>query len=146
MKTIWAKNIESEEEMKEAMAIRTKVFVEEQQVPPEMEYDEHESESTHYLATLQGTAIGTARWRHTSKGVKLERFAVLKPHRGKGVGKILVEQVLQDLENESKTIYLHAQVQVIPFYEKLGFETKGDYFEEAGIQHKVMVLKGRGNG
>jgi predicted GNAT family N-acyltransferase len=135
--------ITSPNELKAALEIRTRVFVEEQQVPAELEYDEHDSECTHYLATWDKTNVGTARWRHTDKGIKLERFAVLKQFRNKGIGKALVNEVLKDLSNEHKTIYLNAQVQVIPFYEKLGFSTLGDFFEEAGIQHKVMVKEGQ---
>lgn len=124
--------------MQTALDIRHQVFVDEQGVDPELEYDEFENESTHYLAFFNDLPAGTARWRHTEKGIKLERFAVLKNFRGKDMGKALVVRVLNDAKKLKKNIYLNAQVQVISFYENLGFETTGDFFEEAGIEHKRM--------
>jgi predicted GNAT family N-acyltransferase len=134
--------ITSDEDRQKAFEIRQKVFVEEQCVDPELEYDQFEESSTHYLAKLDGAAVGTARWRHTDKGIKLERFAVLSEHRDKGVGKKLLESVLADVIKErASLIYLHAQMQVIPFYEKFNFVPGGDIFEEAGIQHRVMKMR-----
>lgn len=126
--------------MEQAFAVRRKVFVEEQQVDPAEEY-EFEEESTHFLALNgQNEAVGTARWRQTEKGIKLERFAVLATYRNSGVGQKLMKAILDDiLTDEQPMIYLHAQVQVIPFYEKLGFKTVGEEFVEANIRHKKMV-------
>lgn len=120
-------------------AIRRVVFVDEQNCPPELEW-EFEDESTHFLATLNDQPAGAARWRKTDKGCKLERFAVLKECRGKGVGKALVEAVLQDLPEHARYIYLHAQVQAMGLYLQAGFLKEGELFEEAGIQHYKMVL------
>ncbi|MHC1777331.1 MAG: GNAT family N-acetyltransferase [Lentimicrobium sp.] len=127
-----------------ARKIRYSVFVEEQKVPEELEYDEYETVCLHYLAFIGDVAIGTCRWRHTSKGIKLERFAVLPEHRGKGFGDLLVQQVLKDVLMEGKAIYLHAQEQVAGFYEKLGFRAYGERFEEAGIGHYLMKYEVRG--
>ena len=77
-----------------AFSIRQKVFVVEQKVDAREEYDEHEEESLHYLLYKDETPIGTARWRHTDKGVKLERFAVLPDYRKDGAGSFLVNEVL----------------------------------------------------
>lgn len=121
--------------------IRYEVFVIEQAVDEAEEYDEFESSSRHFLAFVNGKPAGTARWRKTSNGFKLERFAVLADFRKLGVGKALVERVLEDVfpvYSSSSFIYLHAQVQAIPFYEKLGFETYGEEFTEAEIRHKSM--------
>ena len=68
--------IKSELEMTEARLIRFQVFVEEQKVAPEIEYDEFEDTSTHVIAHAGRQAVGTARWRETKSGFKLERFAV----------------------------------------------------------------------
>ena len=125
--------------------IRNRVFIEEQAVSPEEEYDEFEEESRHFLAIMNGEAAGTARWRKTEKGIKLERFAVLKEFRGKGVGRALVQAVLQDvmeMVSQPGLIYLHAQVQAIPFYTKLGFEASGPEFSEADIRHRKMHFTG----
>ncbi|HEY0899547.1 MAG TPA: GNAT family N-acetyltransferase [Sphingobacteriaceae bacterium] len=121
-------------------AIRKVVFVEEQECPPELEW-EFEEESTHFMATVNGTPAGASRWRKTGKGYKLERFAVLKEFRGQGVGQELVKAVLADLPADANYVYLHAQIQAMGLYERFGFEKEGEMFEEAGIQHYKMVLK-----
>jgi predicted GNAT family N-acyltransferase len=115
--------------------------VEEQQVAPQEEYDEFEDDSNHYLARFNHLPVGTARWRETGQKVKLERFAVLPEFRGIGIGKGLVNAVLNEAKKTQKPIYLHAQMPVIEFYEKLGFEAEGEIFEEAGILHRVMYKK-----
>ncbi|WP_266365973.1 GNAT family N-acetyltransferase [Tellurirhabdus rosea] len=132
------------EELKTVFAIRESVFVQEQNVPAEEEYDEFETSSRHFLAFSDGTPCGTARWRTTSNGVKLERFAVLKAFRGQGVGRELVHSVLEDVFSQQPEplgkIYLHAQVTAMPLYAGFGFEPVGDSFDECGIQHYKMVL------
>lgn len=122
------------------LAIRRAVFVDEQNCPPELEW-EYEDESTHFLATLDGEPAGAARWRKTANGYKLERFAVLKNFRGFGVAQALVKAVLADLPENAAYIYLHAQIQAVALYEKFKFEKIGEEFEEAGIRHYKMVLK-----
>jgi len=138
--------ISNPSDLESAFAIRRQVFVEEQHVSAREEYDEFEDTSTHFLARVEGTPCGTARWRRTSNGVKLERFAVLAAFRGKGVGNALVKAVLEDVFNQQpepiERIYLHAQVTAMPLYAGFGFVAVGPMFEEAGIQHYKMVLPG----
>ena len=133
-------------DLQSAFAIRRQVFVEEQHVDAREEYDEFEESSTHFLARADGTPCGTARWRRTSNGVKLERFAVLANFRRLGVGKALVKTVLDDVFSQQpepiERIYLHAQVTAMPLYDGFGFVPVGPMFEEAGIQHYKMVLPG----
>ena len=124
-----------------AQQIRTAVFVQEQGVDASDEYDAFEEISQHYLVAVDNKAVATARWRFTPNGIKLERFAVLKAHRGEGIGKYLVEQVIEEVQKHAKPIYLHAQIQVVDFYQKLGFEKEGALFEEAGIQHFKMLFR-----
>ena len=126
--------------LEKVFAIRREVFVDEQNCPPELEW-EFEDESTHFLATLNDIPAGASRWRKTDKGYKLERFAVLKSQRGQGIAQVLVKTVLDDLPEDADYIYLHAQIQAVPLYEKFGFEKTGPMFEEAGIQHYKMVKK-----
>lgn len=140
------KKITESRELQQAFGIREKVFVLEQNVPKEEEYDEFEETSRHFLAMdKQGQPCGTARWRFTDKGVKLERFAVLKECRGRGVGQALVVAVLEDINRhpqaEGKTIYLHAQLSAIPLYEKFGFVKQGEQFSECDILHYRMIKK-----
>lgn len=134
----------TEEQLKAVFKIREDVFVIEQEVDPSEEYDEFESISTHFLAKVNDKPSGTARWRFTDKGVKLERFAVLKPRRGKGVGQVLVKAVLDDIashpESKDKKLYMHAQLEAMPLYAKFGFKKVGDIFEECNIQHFKMEL------
>lgn len=133
--------VDSELELAHVFEIRREVFVVEQDCPPELEW-EFEEESTHFLARLDELPVGAARWRKTEKGYKLERFAVAMAYRGKGVGEALVAAVLADLPKDASYVYLHAQVQAMGLYRKFGFEPEGPQFEEAGIQHFKMVLKG----
>ena len=126
--------------MKKAQKIRYDVFVIGQNCPEDLEW-EFEEESTHFLLTENGTPLATARHRKTEKGFKLERFAVLETARGKGFGMQILQAILHDLKDEKVLKYMHAQEQVIPFYEKVGFIKEGNLFEEAGIMHYKMVYK-----
>ncbi|MBW3469877.1 GNAT family N-acetyltransferase [Arthrospiribacter ruber] len=134
----------NKEDLETIFKIREEVFVIEQEVAPEEEYDEFEDTSIHFLARVDGNPSGTARWRFTEKGIKLERFAVLKKERGKGVGQALVKSVLEDIalhpEAKGKKLYLHAQLTAIPLYAKFGFKQVGDMFEECNILHYKMEL------
>ncbi len=141
-KSITVKKVSDPSDLEKVFAIRRKVFVEEQNCPPELEW-EFEDESTHFMGTVNGIPAGAARWRQTEKGYKLERFAVLKEFRGYGMGKALVQTVLDGLPGDAPYIYLNAQLTAIGLYEKFGFEKEGPQFEEAGIQHFKMVLKNR---
>ena len=136
--------ITTEEGLQAAFQIRELVFVVEQEVDAAEEYDEFETTSVHFLAMLEGAPVGTARWRFTSNGVKMERFAVLKDARGKGVGQALVAAVLKDIEmhpdGKGKKRYLHAQIHAMPLYAKFGFQQVGEQFEECAILHYKMEL------
>ena len=126
--------------MQTAHNIRHKVFVIGQNCPADLEY-EFEEESTHFLVFHNKKAVATARHRKTKKGYKLERFAVLESERGKSYGNIVLKAILADLSDFNGLIYMHAQIQVLPFYEKVGFIKEGSLFEEAGIMHYKMVYK-----
>ena len=125
--------------MKKAHEIRHEVFVIGQNCPEDMEW-EFEEESTHFLIFYNEKAVATARHRKTEKGFKLERFAVLNSERGKGFGNIVLKAILNDLSEYKGEIYMHAQTDVIPFYEKMSFKKIGTEFEEAGIMHFKMKL------
>jgi predicted GNAT family N-acyltransferase len=126
-------------QMQKAWDIRRVVFVIEQECPEELEW-EFEEESTHYLALLDGKAVGTARWRRTENGFKLERFAVLKEARNSGVGSSLVKYLLNELSGQTEKKYLHAQLAAAPLYAKHGFKPEGENFWEAGIEHVKMSV------
>ncbi|MBK9319533.1 MAG: GNAT family N-acetyltransferase [Bacteroidetes bacterium] len=122
-------------------AIRQKVFAEEQHVSHEEEYDEHEDESMHYMLLVDKQPAGTARWRFTNDGIKLERFALLPEFRNKGYGSFLVNTVLKDVIPYGKMIYLNAQVNAMNLYSRAGFYQVGELFYEANIPHFKMIFK-----
>jgi len=126
----------------EAFAIRQEVFVSEQKVDPELEYDEFEEAAEHYLLLEDGLPVVTARWRQTDRGIKLERFATRLAKRNKGLGAILLDRILEDVLHAEVTVYLHSQLLAVPFYERRGFRKEGDIFSEANILHYKMVHKG----
>jgi predicted GNAT family N-acyltransferase len=130
--------------MAKAFAIRMRVFVREQGVSEEIELDRDDQRAIHFLAFAGPRAVGTARvvWHRTS--AKIGRMAVLKSYRGRGVGKKLLQRAMETAKKHSaKSIYLHAQVPVIGFYESMGFRCDGPVFEEAGIPHRKMILTPR---
>jgi len=126
-----------------AKKIRTEVFVIGQNVPAEEEIDQYEEISKHFLALVNQTPAGAARWRFTDKGIKLERFAVLNEFRGIGVGSALVKAVLDDIvehrEASDKLMYLHAQLSAVRLYQKFGFKRVGEIFQECDIDHYEMI-------
>ena len=131
--------VKTEEDYKRVLTIRRTVFIEEQNVPESLEI-ENEDESFHVLALFGNMPVGTGRWRKTSEGYKLERFAVLKEFRTKGIGRDIVKFVLDQISSEDM-IYLHAQESVIKFYKDLGFTIIGSTFIEADIVHAKMIYK-----
>ena len=137
---IKVERVANDADLQQVFAIRRKVFVDEQNCPPELEW-EFEDESVHFLAKFNGAPAGASRWRKTEKGYKLERFAVLKEFRGNGMGQALVAAVLNDLPGDAEYVYLHAQLDAMPLYAKFGFKKAGEQFEEAGIQHFKMTLQ-----
>jgi predicted GNAT family N-acyltransferase len=123
--------------MKKAHKIRYDVFVIGQNCPEDLEW-EFEEESTHFILIENDIPLATARHRKTESGFKLERFAVPSQARGKGFGMRILKTILEDLKDSNALKYMHAQEQVIPFYEKVGFKKSGNIFEEAGIMHYKM--------
>lgn len=128
----------------QAQAIRKTVFINEQQVPEDLEIDEWDThpDTTHVLlADEQGTAVATARFRPYGNGIaKIERVAVLAAQRKGGAGRLIMEAI----EKEAVTagyckLKLGAQLQVRKFYERLGFQPQGDEYVDAGIAHIDMV-------
>ena len=130
----------SDKRFKLCREIRREVFVQEQGVSENDEYDNFENISSHYLLFKNQIPLATARFRNTELGIKIERFAVIKKNRNCGLGKFLIEKILLDLVKLRKPIYLNSQTNVIGFYSKFGFKVVGEMFKEAGIEHYKMIL------
>ncbi len=126
-----------------ARKIRYDTFVIEQSVEDALELDGKDPEAFHYLVLMDTLFVATARYRETEKGIKIERFAVIKEYRSRHIGSYLIREMIQDLSQETKPVYLHAQESAVDFYLKHGFEKVGEAFEEAGIMHYNMYLKRR---
>ena len=140
MITVSRFNFENQLLFATALQIRTTVFVGEQNVDPALEHDKFEEFAQHYLIYFDEKPVGAARWRETSEGIKLERFAVLAKYRNMQVGAQLLKQVVEDVLPFGKQIYLHAQINAVRFYERHGFSVSGESFEEAKIIHYKMIL------
>lgn len=126
-----------------ALSIRKKVFIDEQSVDPALEF-ENEEESVYYLVYFNEVPAGTGRWRRTPGGIKLERFAVLEEYRKRGVGTVLLNDLLREIIPLKTRIYLHSQLAAVSYYERAGFEKKGEIFEEADIDHYLMEYSRKG--
>ncbi len=120
--------------------IRQQVFIEEQNVPTELEWDGEDETAFHLLAEdNRGKPIATARMLADGH---IGRVAVLASWREQGIGTALMEQMLVEAANRHlKNIFLDAQVDAISFYEKFGFQAEGKTFLDAGILHRHMVRK-----
>tara|TARA_X000001036_G_scaffold327482_1_gene306024 strand:+ start:175 stop:606 length:432 start_codon:yes stop_codon:yes gene_type:complete len=123
-------------------SIRRDVFVKEQNISKKIEFDDEKVDATYFIAQYNNIFVGTARYRFTDLGIKLERFAVLKSYRNLGIGKELVLYILNSIKDK-KLIYLHAQESVIDFYSRLGFKRIGSQFFEAEIPHQKMIYNHR---
>ena len=122
-----------------ARPVRERVFIDEQKVPRELEWDEWDEASDHAVAfEAGGDAIGTARLLPSGR---IGRMAVLKEWRRMGVGAALLEAVLERARSRSMArAVLHAQTQAAGFYRRFGFSERGEEFDEAGIAHVEMTL------
>ncbi|OZI13043.1 GNAT family N-acetyltransferase [Bacillaceae bacterium SAS-127] len=136
MKVITAK---TEKELQDALHIRKLVFVEEQLVPLDLEIDEYEDSSIHFVLYDADKPCGAGRFRTKDGMGKAERICVLAAARGKGAGQLIMN-ALEDIAKEQHLpgVILSAQIHAIPFYEKLGYDVISEKYMDAGIPHKTM--------
>lgn len=122
---------------RDAKAIRTQVFVVEQRVSPDDEWDAMDAQCMHFIARDRaGNAVGTARLLPDGH---IGRMAVLPSFRGLGVGAALLQAAVSGAAKAGhKQTVLNAQLTAIPFYERHGFTAYGDVFDDAGIDHRAM--------
>lgn len=134
-------HIQDEQGRQDAYLIRNTVFVQEQKVPEELELDQYEADSEHFVAyDPLGKPIGAGRLRPLSDTeAKVERICVLKTGRGQGIGQSLMHKIEQVAREKGiRTLSLHAQDLAVSFYHRLGYTTVSSPFEEAGIIHVKM--------
>lgn len=118
-------------------AVRIAVFVIEQNIPEELEWDAHDPVSVHVIAEdAAGTPVGCGRLLPDGH---IGRLAVLSDWRGQGVGAALLARLTElARERGDARVLLNAQVQAMPFYARYGYEPVGEPFVEAGIPHQTM--------
>jgi predicted GNAT family N-acyltransferase len=123
----------------DAQRVRIEVFVIEQNVPIELEWDEGDEVSTHAIAyDEEGQPVATGRLLPDGH---IGRMAVIKPLRGCGLGREVLQALLQQARDEGhKDLLLHAQTHALSFYAKQGFIAEGEEFLEADIPHRLMRL------
>ncbi|GAA5169984.1 MULTISPECIES: GNAT family N-acetyltransferase [Halomonadaceae] len=122
----------------QASEIRRQVFIEEQAVPQEEEWDGRDDECLHFLARLDGQPVGTARLLPDGH---IGRVAVLAAGRGRGIGLALMQAAIEAARERGHAhAELAAQTHALAFYRRLGFEAYGPEFLDAGIAHRNMRL------
>ena len=144
MPAILVKKIKDLSDKKKALKIRHSVFCVEQKVKKKIEFDGLDQFCNHYLAKINKFPIGTARVREQKRGIfKIERMAVLKRYRKKGVGKAIMKKILKNYLNSSKInkLILNSQIEAKDFYKKFGFVEVGNEFVEANIKHQKMIYE-----
>jgi len=127
---------------RDAGAIRTAVFVEEQNIPAEMEWDDADASCVHAVAYNRfGVPLATGRLLEHVPGVaKIGRMAVVQSMRGSRVGRSVLDALMKAARARGeREVVLHAQLSAAPFYARAGFSERGTVFEEAGIPHVEMV-------
>jgi predicted GNAT family N-acyltransferase len=139
-------HVETPEQLQECFAVRFEVFVEEQKVPRDIEIDEYDASPSacrHLLIRDResGQAVATGRWKpFEEQAAKLQRIAVLKPYRGYGIGRLVLDALESDARAQGyRSAVLDGQTQAEPFYSKLGYRTiSSEPFLDAGIWHVRM--------
>ena len=128
-----------EDNEKDICKIRFEVFVDEQNVPEELEIDGLYDEDKHVLAYINNEAIGTGR---ILNDCHIGRVSVLKRHRGLGIGKLMMQDLIHWAQEANiEKLWLSSQWLAHGFYLDLGFDFEGDIYEEAGIDHIKMSKK-----
>lgn len=136
------KIVDNQKELNLAFSIRKIVFVEEQGVPAHLELDDQDKHAVHFIVkdTQKDQVIGAARLRIIENHIgKVERVCILKEHRGKNLGLLIMKQVENYAVSQGlEKLKLHAQSYAIPFYEKISYSVTSPEFLDAGIPHRTM--------
>jgi predicted GNAT family N-acyltransferase len=139
---IIVRSVTSSADRDAAYTVRRVVFQDEQQVPPELEFDADDDIALHVIAVAGGNVIGTARLVVHDDYAKVGRMAVLSAWRRSGAGRMLMDALVAEaVRHRVPRLVLHAQVPAIGFYRRCGFTVTSDEFDEAGIPHRRMERK-----
>lgn len=133
---------DTKQDIKKAYDVRAVVFIHEQNVPPELEHDEHDEEAIHLIGYKDNQPIAASRVRFIDNYGKLERICVLKEYRGESYGSQMI-QFMEGIiaQHGYHQATLNAQTHAENFYKHLGYHTVSDEFLDAGIPHVTMVKK-----
>lgn len=129
------------DDISDAMMIRDTVFVEEQNVPLEIEHDKYDKTALHLVVYADGVPVGCARMVPQEAGFKFGRIAVLKEERGKHYGDLIMRLLLfKAFQMGASQAHLGAQLHAAQFYTRFGFVRDGENYWEAGIEHVPMQV------
>ncbi|WP_019383750.1 GNAT family N-acetyltransferase [Acinetobacter venetianus] len=122
----------------DAKLIRKLVFISEQNISEQDEWDDQDAISQHFVVYDQNQPIATARLLANNS---VGRVAVLKAYRGQGIGRLIMLEIIAYAQAQKRpSLQLSSQVHAVSFYEKLGFSIQGDEYDECGIPHIEMVM------
>ena len=123
----------------EPFAIRREVFVEEQSVSEEVEFDAFEKDALHLMVYVDEVPAATGRIWHDGKEFRIGRLAVRKAYRGQKLGDLAVRLLIyKAFSTGAQSLRVNAQTYIMPLYRKFGFKEYGDEFLEAGLPHMAM--------
>ena len=129
----------TEDEVTAALALRSRVFCDEQGVSFEADQDGRDPEATHIVAVDEGTVIGTCRLLFRGHVARLGRLAVEPDRRGDGIAAAILREADRiAVDAGAESIALHAQTYTQTLYENLGYQPYGPTFVEEGIEHVAM--------
>jgi predicted GNAT family N-acyltransferase len=137
------KLVTGDDELQGAFEVRRQVFVREQGISKDLVFDGHDGAALHMVVKDRERVIGSARVQFLAGNqAKLERMAILKRYRRKGIGRemlLFLDAVWKD--KQVQQVIIHAQLEVVPFYKLCGFDEVGLPFQEAGIKHIKMFKR-----
>jgi predicted GNAT family N-acyltransferase len=129
------------EDLSEPFAVRKEVFVKEQQVPEDEEFDDHDASALHLIIYIDEQTAATGRIWHDGKNFRIGRLAVLKQFRGQQIGDLALRLLLyKAFSSGADAIEISAQTYIMPLYSKFGFKEYGVEYIEAGIPHMAMKV------
>jgi predicted GNAT family N-acyltransferase len=133
--------IDSLELLEEALKIRQKVFVEEQNVPFELERNNNELDDIHVLVYEDKVPVATGKLIINNNEYLIGRIAVLSNMRGKSYGDLVVKMLIHKaFSMGANKVQVHSQLHAVDFYKKIGFECIGEIYKEINIEHITMYI------